>query len=58
MDRSREDLVQNMVESDLEWLSLIRQVGLVHQLVGGGFLQEACKGAEHLVGGWQYWFSV
>ena len=30
MDRSREDLVQNMVESDLEQLSLILQ------LVGGG----------------------
>ena len=46
MDQSREDLVQNMVESDLEWLSLI------HLLVGGGSLQEeACKGAEHLVGG-------
>ena len=52
MDRSREDLVQNMVESDLEQLSSI------HQLVGGGSLEEACKGAEHLVGGWQRWFSV
>ena len=46
MDQSREDLVQNMVESDLEWLSLI------HRLVDGRSLQEeACKGAEHLVGG-------
>ena len=38
MDRSREDLVQNMVESDLEQLSLI------HQLVGGGFLRRHVKG--------------
>ena len=52
MDRSREDLVQNMVESDLEQLNLIRRVGSAHQLVGGRSLQEeACKGAEHLVGG-------